>query len=121
MQITPIASADPVTGQVRIADDFVERHPSLFCEENWPLPTTEELRHDDLEFDFQNSLQRLANVGDHHPVEIEPTIVSSRQAVIAEASVNRRFSYSIGTAVRNERSRSHKLKKSRLRNERRGR
>src|SRR5688572_16279388 len=128
MQITPVASATP-DGTVRVARRF-----------RW-IPDHElnrielaERRHlerlidraegfEEAEFRWQNQVQRLQNAADAglEPDEVFDRKLSSRQAVLAEADEIRWFSYSIGDAVRNGRSRSHRLKKSKLRIQRRGR
>jgi len=122
---TPVASATP-DGTVRVARRFrwIPDHELTRIElaERRHLESLIDRAEDfeEAEFRWQNQVQRLRNAADAglEPYELELGRISSRQAVIRNVDgkdVNRRYGYSIGEAVRNGRSRSHELKKSRLR------
>jgi len=128
MQITPVASASP-NGDFRVIRDFrwIPQHEldRIARIERAHMERLIDRAEDfeEAEFRWQNQVQRLRNAADagREPGEVFVRKLSSRQAVIVEADEVRWISYSIGEAVRNERSRSHRLKKSKLRLERRGR
>lgn len=115
----PVAIATP-DGHVDIDPQlFADAYPGLlldwYIEEQ--VEAAEDLHRDRL---ISAVTERELDRREFSPQASNPS-VGSRRAVMMEADVIRRFSYSIGDAVRNERSRSHKLKKSKLRIERRGR
>lgn len=113
MQLTPIASATP-DGHVRIARSH-----------RW-IPTTEliliELAEDEYRGRVAQKAERLerARLEDAYAADLDrglsgrhPEAISSRKAArLASKTGYRRWSYSIGDAVSEERSRSHELKKS---------
>lgn len=127
MQLTPVASATP-DGRFRVVRSLrwipahelarIDRAERDFREAQAELPT------DEAEFRWQNQVSRLMNASEAGLEEGELLIgkIGSRQAVLRELGgkdVIRRYAYSIGDAVRGERSRSHELKKSRVRRSRR--
>jgi hypothetical protein len=137
MQLQPVASASP-DGDVQLHPDFL---PSFFINHEGDLeghwcgicgdPTCGVDFHEDLyrqaQIDahggYAVDLEELhwkrlqASIGDPLPMEHAPTVVSSRQATIAELGelVHRNGR---GASLK---SRSHELHKSRLRLERHGR
>ncbi len=127
MQLTPVASATP-DGTVRIARPFrwiPERELARVAwMEDLHRDAQEERLSDEAEARWQNQLQRLRNAADAglEPFEDVPPRISSRQAVFRRIKGKKVVSLyaAMGDAVRGGRSRSHRLKKSRLRLERRG-
>ena len=118
MHVTPVASATP-NGRVRIHPSFNPSNRQLrrvaYAERLARLEPI--FRQEDAELDrwmdFRSSV--AVDDGSMLPEELEPSRIGHRRSVIVAGGENRLYAYSIGDAVREERSRSHKLKKSRLR------
>ena len=128
MQITPVASASP-NGDFRVIRPFrwipqheLDRIARIERAHQERLIDRAE-DFEEAEYRWQNQVQRLRNAADAglEPYELEPSRIGHRRSVIVTGGENRRYSYSIGDAVREGKSRTHKLKKSKLRLERRGR
>jgi hypothetical protein len=124
MIVTPIASATP-DGRVRIADGFSltdEDLRSIESREEWHRNLPVHLSYmraasmeDALEESWQDFVSSATEDAEILPEELEASRIGHRKSVIAAGVENRRYSYSIGDAVREGKSRTHELKKSKLR------